>query len=416
MKHLLIFSSILIFLYSCGPQEKTVIFSEHSKDTKLIIQNESKLDKEIQKMVNNMSLDELTAQMIISYPDKDIIEMGVGGVILFDHHIKKEKSTRKLIINYNKWSSVPLLVMIDQEGGRVNRLKNLAPYNKMPCAADMAQWKNSKIFSYNNKMADFLNKLNINMVLAPTLDVSTKGSLMYRSKRSFSTKHDIVKEKGEAFAHGLYANNVLTIGKHFPGYGDAIKNSDVSVVTSDITRKKLKQYIHIFQSVSKYLDGIMMSSIIYKTISDKPAVYSKEIVKEARKILPYGLIISDDIQAKSIRDYLRNHLKKNDIIIEKEQEIKSTKSPYCWSFKISELKYLVDMAFDADVTLILTLDPLKAIFIKHFLKERALQNISNMKKLRYNVYLILRKKAKVYPEYFQEKKQITLDSHKNNDS
>ncbi|MBN1899389.1 MAG: glycoside hydrolase family 3 protein [Spirochaetes bacterium] len=403
-KHL-IFFLVLSLLFSCA-QKSAYLFLNESVTDKLD-KDEKRIHQMIIKVLDKMSLDEMAAQMIISYPDKDIIEMGIGGVILFHHHIHDEDSVKKLIQNYNQWSDIPLLVMLDQEGGQVNPLKNMGRYKRMPSARRMAGWDDSRILQYNRKLGDYLKGLRINMVLAPCLDVSSPGSLMHKLQRSFSDQPLVVKRKGGAFASGLY-NDMIVIGKHFPGYGEARMNSDISLVHYEINEQQLDEYVDVYKDVSEYLDGIMMSSIIYKNNSVKPAVFSEEFVARARKILPHGLIITDDIQARSIRDFIRKYLKENDLTIENETIVQSKKSPYCWPFTVSEIKFIVDMAFDAGLTQLLTLDPLKAIYIKHFIKEKVQDNPEDLKKLKHNVYLVLRKKIKVYPQYFIDEKFLAL--------
>ncbi|MBU1076656.1 MAG: hypothetical protein KKH98_05145 [Spirochaetes bacterium] len=364
-----------------------------------LFQNNKELDGTIKEMVEQMSLDELAGQMIISYPDRDIVQMGVGGVIFFHHHIKNQKGIKERIKDFNKLSSIPLLVMIDQEGGMVNTLKNIKQYRNMPSARGFGKWGEPRIVEYNADLGSYMKELKINTVLAPCLDVSAKGSLMYKLKRSFHDTVSVVEKKGAAFARGFQKAGVLTVGKHFPGYGEAMKNSDISVVLYPVSLEKLEEYISVYKKIREYLDGIMMSSIIYSGIDMVPAVFSKKLVKMAREVLPEGLIISDDIQSKAIREYIRQYLKKEEKTIERETVIHSRDLPYSWPFTISEIKYTVDHAFDAGITLFLTLDPQKAIFIKHYLKEKAENDPDDLDRLKYNVYLILKKKMKIYKEY-----------------
>lgn len=401
LKHVLFLLMINLILNSCLQTRMTTNTAAEIPKTRLDKDNH-RLNILVLKIMESMDLDDLAGQMIISYPDKDVIEMGIGGIILFHYHIKTEKHLQQLISSYNSLVRVPLFVMMDQEGGRVNNLKNLKKYKNMPSAQRLADWTDEQILEYNLTMGQYLNQLQINTVLAPCLDVSEQGSFMYKLQRSFSHQFNIVQQKGRVFARGLYEASVLTVGKHFPGYGNAVKNSDISLVSYKINKKDLARHLKVYQAAADYLDGIMMSNIIYEQIDSRPAVLSGKLVSQARKILPYGLIMTDDIQAKSIRDYMRQYIKENNLTIENETVIHSENMPNSWPFTVSEIKYTVEMAFNAGLTLFLTLDPKKAVFIKHYIKETALKNPANMRKLKQNVYLILRKKLEIYPQLQQE--------------
>lgn len=394
----IVFVIILFFNYSCikDPTCKNIT------DGKSRINKSPKQKKaSIMAVMKKMSIDEMAGQMVTTYPSKKIMKQNIGGIILTDKFVRKKETTKKLIQKYNQKSKIPIFVMIDQEGGRVNRLKKLKKYKNMPSPQKMASWSEKKIVDYTFDLGDFTRKLGINTILAPCLDISSEGSLMYKLQRSFSHKLDEVQKKGGSFAKGLYWGGVIVIGKHFPGYGDVKKNSDVAQAVSDINEKSLKRDISAFKSCSDYLDGLMMSSIVYHKISKEPAAFSKKLVSLAKKILPSGIIITDDIQAKAVKDYTQQKLKKTKKLSKNKTIFHDPKNKYSYAFTGAQLEMAVEKAFNAGITVILTMDYKKAVYIKNIIKKIALSSHEGMEKLKRNVCIILNKKHEMYPEYFK---------------
>ena len=182
----IVISTLILILSGCYRPEKPVQLKVKKEKNRLIFKS-TEIKKILLKEIEKMNINELAAQMIISYPSDKVIEQGVGGIILLPKFIKNSKKTKSLIKKYNKISKTPLLVMIDQEGGQVNRLKYIHKYRNMPCHKKISKWPDEKIVDYNFQLGDYVRSININTILAPCLDISPKGSLMYKMERSFIT-------------------------------------------------------------------------------------------------------------------------------------------------------------------------------------------------------------------------------------
>lgn len=268
--------------------------------------------------LTELTLREKIGQMIMATPGKDgvfVSEFGLGGVILMQDEegtgtvshqqgMGGEASQDQIserITNYQSKAKVSLLVSTDAEGGGVNRIKHLSDPGD---ARTMGEPK--EIAQKISAMAIKLNQIGINIDLAPVVDVAKPdGTLM--AKRSFSGDAAVVEADGRAFVEALQSNRVGATLKHFPGYGDESRNSDIESVKVQAPREA---DLNVFNNLKKDADLIMMSNIIYTDLDKtNPAVVSPKIVGMARENFD-GVIISDDLSAKSIEQFYKNNYKK----------------------------------------------------------------------------------------------------------
>ena len=154
-----------------------------------------------------------------------------------------------------------LLVMIDQEGGEVKRLDgppSVDPPDLGEAGADAAR-------SEGEETGNFLKTANVNVDLAPVLDVELPQTADSIAERTFSDDAAVVSEVGTAFIQGLQTTGVAATAKHFPGLGPATLNTDDSAVTIDAVRDEtLQEALQPFQAaVDAGVELVMVSSAIY---------------------------------------------------------------------------------------------------------------------------------------------------------
>ena len=168
------------------------------------------------------------------------------GFILFERNCKSFSQTKSLIKDLKKITSHKhTLIMIDQEGGRVARLKN-PHWNKYPSAHFFGK-KAEQNLSLAKRLvlknaiaiAKDLKRLGINMNCAPVLDVSYDFTNKVIGDRAFSKDPLIVSELGKSFCRGLKNSGVIPIVKHIPGHGASNKDSHK---TTPIVNLKKKNY------------------------------------------------------------------------------------------------------------------------------------------------------------------------------
>lgn len=263
----------------------------------------------VDELLQSMSDEQKAAQLIMVYfaSPEFTVEHEFGAVLIMQNMIKDAGKLSARLDKLQHQSSIGVLTAIDQEGGTVNRLKYLPGWKNTPSAATQSKWTDNKIYKHQKKVATKLNSLGININLAPVLDPGknhhNKPTLMGKKKRSFEhTPYDIAS-KAAVFIQAHQDKNVLTISKHFPGY-DAENNSDHEIAISDASRNDLNNYIQPFWALAPIVDGVMMSSIHYQNMTDRPAVLSPEMVNWAREIHPEKIIITDDLWGLALRSWI----------------------------------------------------------------------------------------------------------------
>lgn len=252
-------------------------------------------------------------------PFHQAIEQGLcGGVILFDRDVQQNSDTRNirspeqvrsLTRELQDLSPNPLLIAVDQEGGRVARLKPENGFPPFPSAASLGQKGSVQATrQVGADMGRILAGLGINLNLAPVVDVNTNpdNPAIGRLERSFSAHPERVVEQAAAFIQGQHESNILTCIKHFPGHGSAFNDSHLGL--TDITKtwepKELIPYRRLTQS--QICDTIMTGHLVHRGIDpDHPASLSRAWTRGVlRRDLGFdGVIITDDLQMRAITDH-----------------------------------------------------------------------------------------------------------------
>jgi beta-N-acetylhexosaminidase len=240
------------------------------------------------------------------------------GVILFSRNIKSIKQTKKLtdeIKDIFRDKNYPIL--IDQEGGRVNRLKIF--FNADPLTSEyFGNLYSTNLRQFNKYYEIFINKtsyllklVGININTVPVLDLKAKGSSSIIGDRAFSSIPKIVSEIGEICINKFHLNNIATVIKHIPGHGLAKVDSHL---LTPIIKKKYSELIKKDFSIFKNKKSIlaMTAHIIYKDIDPKyTATHSKKIIHVIRKNIKYkNILMSDDISMKSLKYTIKQNTQK----------------------------------------------------------------------------------------------------------
>lgn len=239
----------------------------------------------------------------------------IGGVILYDENITTSPysphniRSPKQLINFTKaiqnYNDTPLLIAIDQEGGKVNRLKSDYGFPESKSWAELGKIDELKITKENSElMAQTLEKHGFNLNFAPVLDLSNNNkSFIAKKERCLSKDAKKIIAHSKEFIKTHLDNNVLTVGKHFPGQGSAIGDTHDSFVDVSETwsSNELLPYKELIKN--KTLNAIMISHLFHNEL-DKiyPATLSKLIIKNLlRDKMGFdGVVISDDPQMKAI--------------------------------------------------------------------------------------------------------------------
>jgi beta-N-acetylhexosaminidase len=249
---------------------------------------------------------------------EDLTKRHIGGVILFDYDVPSQKPVRNiesksqlkaLIQALKSKSSVPLLVAVDQEGGRVQRLKPKFGFSALPSHEMMGNINNAdSTLQVAEVMAKELKEMGFNLNFAPVIDLNSnpQNPVIGKLGRSFSAKPELVIKHSRIFLKALRQKQIFAAIKHFPGHGSSMSDSHLGVadVTQTWDKEELKPY-KVLSSEGK-VDMVMTAHIFNKTLDPSyPATLSKTILQSyLRKDCGFnGVIISDDLQMKAISDH-----------------------------------------------------------------------------------------------------------------
>ena len=233
------------------------------------------------------------------------------GFILFARNVETPEQVASLTASLRETvgrQNAP--VLIDQEGGRVQRLKpphwkTYPPqrvfgdlYEKNPAAAREAACLNARLIGRD------LKKLGIDVDCLPLLDVPACGAHDIIGDRAFSQKAVAVAELGAAVCRGLSDEGVTAIVKHIPGHGRARCDSHLSLPSVDETREVLEQTDFApFKRLNK-AGWAMTAHLLYTAVDGQnPASLSKRVIEEViRGFIGFdGFLICDDLSMKALK-------------------------------------------------------------------------------------------------------------------
>jgi beta-N-acetylhexosaminidase len=247
----------------------------------------------------------------------DIRKRNLGGVILFERLLAKNldcnniitaTQVRRLTSDLQDLAGKSLLIGVDQEGGRVCRLKNERGFPVSSAAAELGERDDLLLTEIHSlSTADMLQRVGINLNLAPVVDLNTHqdNPVIGRLGRSFSADAAKVIRHAEAWIAAHHARNILTCLKHFPGHGSSRNDSHLGFVDISGTwsREELKPFAELIGS--GHADTIMTGHLFNSRLdAENPATLSHSTITGVlRKELHFnGVILTDDLQMKAITD------------------------------------------------------------------------------------------------------------------
>jgi beta-N-acetylhexosaminidase len=248
---------------------------------------------------------------------KDMQEYTLGGVILFDKNYKNRAKTKnisspkqlkKLTHELQKFAPKPLFISVDQEGGKVARLKSSYGFSAIPSAHSVAQLNfedTVKIYETQSKM---LQDAGINMNFAPVVDlaINPKNKVIVGLERSFGKDPRKVVAFSKVMIQEQKIHNVISVIKHFPGHGSSLGDSHKGFVDISETWSPLELEPYYALIKENQVDMIMTAHVFNSHIDDTyPATLSYKFNTQLlRDTLHFkGLIISDDLQMGAITQH-----------------------------------------------------------------------------------------------------------------
>ncbi len=251
---------------------------------------------------------------------REIAQGHVGGVILFDYNFRTKRFSEKNIVStqqlkkltsdlksYAEQASLPkLLISVDYEGGKVNRLHHRYGFPNIVSAEESCQLTGFK--EHCQLMACTLKQHGFNINFAPVVDLLCEGSVIANKGRCFHSDSLEIFNRAQQFIESHHANGISGVLKHFPGQGSAQGDTHKGFV--DVTHhwqeKELLPY-KLFSQVKHVNYMVMTSHIVNRQLdpTGSPTTFSKAITTELLKneIGFSGAVITDDLQMSAISQH-----------------------------------------------------------------------------------------------------------------
>ncbi|WOE30501.1 MULTISPECIES: beta-N-acetylhexosaminidase [unclassified Acinetobacter] len=228
----------------------------------------------------------------------------VGGVILFARNIESPAQVRQLT-DHIRQIRPEILIAVDQEGGRVQRLKQ--GFTLLPAMGrfgELYQTEPLKALDLAEQcgwlMATEVLAVGIDFSFAPVLDLNHISDVI--GDRSFATTIDAIIPLANAFLTGMKAAGMATTGKHFPGHGSVKADSHIAAAIDSRPLTEIQaQDMQTFIQLQPQLDALMPAHVIYDQVDAHPAGFSKFwLQKILRQELKFdGVLFSDDLSMQA---------------------------------------------------------------------------------------------------------------------
>ncbi len=238
-----------------------------------------------------------------------LIEAGrVGGVVLFSRNLAEPAQVRRLLEQLHALApgDAPLLVTIDQEGGRVQRLRD--PWTVWPAMRRVGEHGDlGDTRAVGRALGTELLSLGIGLDFAPVMDVDSNPDNPVIGDRSFSSRSRRVAEHGVAFIEGLQEAGVAACAKHFPGHGDTSSDSHFELprLEHDLDRLREVELPPFAAAIAAGVASIMTAHVSFPRLDRKrPATLSPDIMQLLRGELGYdGFVFTDDLEMNAVSSH-----------------------------------------------------------------------------------------------------------------
>jgi beta-N-acetylhexosaminidase len=234
-------------------------------------------------------------------------EFDLGGVILFSRNIEVPEQVAELAAESEMLGrEVPAWVSVDQEGGRVARLKE--PFTKWPPMATLGRagtQSEALAERFAKALAQELLAVGITLDYAPVLDIHTNPKNPVIGDRALAERAEDVAKLGKVIIRALQGAGLAACGKHFPGHGDTSTDSHVELPLVEHPPDRLRaiEFEPFRAAIAEQVAFIMTAHVLVPSLdASRPATLSPDIVQTIlRDELRYdGVILSDDLEMKAV--------------------------------------------------------------------------------------------------------------------
>lgn len=308
-KIIILFIFIITILTGCSNNKKV-----SNKDFEKL-----SIEEKVNYKMDNLSIDEKIAQMLIVYYIGDeydenlsniIKEVKPGGFILMSDNITTYDRTLNFVKGMQNDSDIPMIISTDEEGGSVQRIKGIRDISvtDIPYMYYLGQTKDKNLaYKVGEIIANELRTIGVNLTYAPVMDIYSNPNNTVIGKRSFGSDPNTVYDMATSLKNGIEDNLVNTCIKHFPGHGDTETDShfEIPIINKTLDELENSDLLPFIKSIND-TNMIMVGHIALPKITNSsiPASLSKEIVTDLlkNKYNYKGLVITDALNMRSLTD------------------------------------------------------------------------------------------------------------------
>lgn len=258
---------------------------------------------------------QVARMFMVGFPGKTIdrelahlIDDGIFGAILFKRNVGTPEETAALNRSLKERAKRPFILSVDQEGGRVARLRG-EPFTTLPPMRTLGDRNDPELCRRVGRLlAHELRAVGFDWDFAPVLDVDTNPANPVIGDRAFSRDPQQVAKLGVALAQGLEEGGVASCGKHFPGHGDTTTDSHLTLprLAHDLERLRKIELVPFRAYADAKLASLMTAHVLFEAVDkDIPATLSSRVLSGVlRDELKFeGVLVSDDLEMKAIADH-----------------------------------------------------------------------------------------------------------------
>ena len=237
------------------------------------------------------------------------------GVILFSRNINTIQQTKNLTDNIKKiFKDKKYPILIDQEGGRVNRLNRIISFDNLTSEYfgnlfEKDKMKLNIIYKlFVDKTAFLLKLIGANINTVPVLDLRVQGSSNIIGNRSFSKNKNTVSKMGDLCIKLFHENSIGTIIKHIPGHGLAkVDSHNFTPIVKKSAKYLNKNDFYPFKNKKSFF--AMTGHVVYEKLDKTNTVtHSKKIIQYIRNRIGFkNILISDDLSMKSLKEDIKTN-------------------------------------------------------------------------------------------------------------
>lgn len=261
--------------------------------------------RELRRQIGRLAIVGFAGHTVPDDVRRLVAEFDLGGVIYFARNVESPEQVRELSREaaalVREW---PLWISVDQEGGRVARLKS--PFTTWPPAATLGRSGNEALTRrFAAALAAELRAVGINLDYAPVLDVHTNPANPVIGDRALAEKADDVARLGAVVIETLQTSGVAACGKHFPGHGDTSVDSheDLPVVEHDRRRLDAIELVPFRRAIAARVAMIMTAHVLVPELDEERVATCSPVIVDGllKRTLGFGgVVATDDLGMKAV--------------------------------------------------------------------------------------------------------------------